>query len=82
MSELIEGLKIVVSWDTVDKIMEENLLDTYRTLAEDVKRLSSQKKLPDYAKQDLAQYKGLLEALDVVGEFYVHDFKKKAKKKK
>lgn len=82
MNELIEGLKIVVSWDTVDKIMEENLLDTYRTLAEDVKRLSKQKKLPDYAKQDLEQYKTLLAALDVVGAFYVHDFAKKAKKKK
>lgn len=82
MSELIEGLKVVVSWDTVDRIMEDNLLDTYRTLAEDVKRLSKQKKLPDYAKEDLEQYKTLLAALDIVGPFYVFDFAKKVKKKK
>lgn len=81
MSDFNNGLKVTVAWDTVDEIMEQNLIQTYNGLVDDVKRLRKHKKLPDYAKEDLEQFKKLLEALDVVGAYFVYDFKKKVKKK-
>lgn len=82
MIELNTGLKVTVTWDTVDEIMEQNLIQTYKGLVNDVKRLRQHKKLPDYAKEDLANFENILAALDVVGAYYVYDFKKKVKKKK
>lgn len=81
MSEFNSGLQITVAWDTVDEIMEKNLIQTYNGLVEDVKRLRKHKKLPDYAKEDLADFERILAALDVVGAYFVYNFKKKVKKK-
>lgn len=81
MSEFNNGLQITVAWDTVDEIMEKNLIQTYNGLVDDAKRLRKQKKLPDYAKEDLADFERILDALDVVGAYFVYNFKKKVKKK-
>ena len=81
MSEFNNGLKVTVAWDTVDEIMEQNLIQTYNGLVDDAKRLRKQKKLSDYAKEDLADFEKILDALDVVGAYYVYNFKKKVKKK-
>ena len=74
------GLTIQDDWDTVDQIMEQNLLHSYCSLKEDIKRLKSKKKLQDWEKEDLDQFERLVEAMDVIGAYFVYDFDKKAKK--
>ena len=74
------GLTIEVDWDTVDQIMEQNLLHSYCSLKEDIKRLKSKKKLASWEKEDLDQFERLVEAMDVIGVYFVFDFHKKAKK--
>lgn len=74
------GLTIQVDWDTVDQIMEQNLLDSYCSLQADIKRLKSKKKLQNWEKEDLDQFERLVEAMDVVGAYFVFQFDKKAKK--
>lgn len=81
MSEIKQGLQITMDWETVDDVMEKNLIDSYRSLCLSISQLSKQKKLPDYAKEDLEHDKKVLAALDIVGEYYVYNFKKKVKKK-
>ena len=74
------GLTIQVDWDTVDQIMEQNLLHSYCSLQEDIKRFKAKKKLQNWEKEDLDQFERLVEAMDVIGVYFVFDFHKKAKK--
>lgn len=74
------GLTIQVDWDTVDAVMEQNLLHTYCSLQADIKKLKTKKKLQNWQKEDLDQFERLIEALDLVGTYFVFDFHKKAKK--
>lgn len=77
-----QGLTILVDWDTADAIMEAHLLDTYHSLTDLVKKLKAKKKLKDWEKEDLEQFKRILGGIEIVGEWYVFDFNKKVKKKK
>lgn len=79
---MIQGLQIVVDWDTADAIMEAHLLDTYRSLTDEVKKLKSKKKLKDWEHEDLEHFERVLEGIDIIGEWYVFDFNKKKKRKK
>lgn len=74
------GLTVQVDWDTVDAIMEQNLLNSYCSLQADIKRFKAKKKLQNWEKEDLDQFERLVEAMDVIGVYFVFDFHKKAKK--
>jgi hypothetical protein len=77
---MIEGLKIVVDWETVDAIMEANLLHSIHTMKQDVKRLKATKKLKSWQKEDLEHFEKMLVSLTHVAEYYIFDFNKKVKK--
>lgn len=79
---MINGLTITVDWDTADAIMEAHLIDTYHSLNDNIKRLTSKKKLKDFEKEDLEHFKYVLEGIEIVGSWYVYDFDKKKRKKK
>jgi hypothetical protein len=79
---MINGLTITVDWDTADAIMEAHLLDTYHSLTDNIKILKSKKKLKDFEKEDLENFKNVLEGIEIVGNWYVFDFDKKKRKKK
>ena len=79
---MINGLTITVDWDTADAIMEAHLLDTYHSLNDNIKILKSKKKLKDFEKEDLENFKNVLEGIEIVGNWYVYDFDKKKRKKK
>lgn len=79
---MINGLAITVDWDTADAIMEAHLLDTYHSLTDNIKILKSKKKLKDFEKEDLENFKNVLEGIEIVGNWYVFDFDKKKRKKK
>lgn len=78
----IQGLQIVVDWDTADAIMEAHLLDTYHNLTDIVRKLKAKKKLKDWEKEDLEHFQRILGGIEIVSEWYIFDFKKKVKKKK
>lgn len=61
----------------IDQIIEEILLSSYRYIKDDINRLKKRKKLKDYEKEDLADNEKLLEAMKLVGNYYVWNFKDK-----
>jgi len=75
------GLNILIDWETIDQIMEANLLNTYQSITSGIKNLKAKKKLKDYEQKDLKQFETVLESLEVVGNWYIHDFDKKKRKK-
>jgi hypothetical protein len=77
---MIEGLKIIVDWETVDAIMEANLLHSITTMQKDIKRLKATKKLKSWQKEDLEHFEKMLVSLTHVGQYFIYDFDKKAKK--
>lgn len=74
------GLQIVVDWETVDTIMEANLLYTIHSMKQDIKRLKATKKLTDWQKEDLEHFEKMIVSLTHVAEYYIFDFHKKEKK--
>ena len=61
----------------IDQIIEETLLSSYRYIEDDINRLKKRKKLKDFEKEDLADNEKLLEAMKLVGNYYVWNFKDK-----
>jgi len=61
----------------IDQVIEETLLSSYRYIEDDIKRLKKRKKLKDFEKEDLADNEKLLEAMKLVGNYYVWNFKDK-----
>lgn len=76
------GLTIKMDWDTADSVLEAHLLHTYHDLTDQIKRFKSKKKLKDWEADDLQQFERVVEAIEVMGEWYIYDFNKKKKKKK
>jgi hypothetical protein len=79
---MIQGLQVVVDWDTADAVLEAHLLHTYHELTDQIKRFKSKKKLKDYEHEDLEQFERVIDAIEVIGSWYIFDFDKKKKKKK
>lgn len=79
---MIQGLQVVVDWDTADAVLEAHLLHTYYDLTDQIKRFKSKKKLKDYEQDDLQQFERVIEAVETIGSWYIFDFDKKKKKKK
>lgn len=76
------GLTIKMDWDTADMVLEAHLLHTYHDLTDQIKRFNSKKKLKDWEADDLQQFERVVEAIEVMGSWYIFDFDKKKKKKK
>lgn len=74
------GLRVLIDWDTADAIMEEQLLYLNYSVTRDIKRLKSKKKLQDWELEDLENFERLEAALEIVAQWCVFDFAKKAKK--
>lgn len=61
----------------MDQIVEERLIQSYEYIQEDIDRLKKRKKLKDYEKEDLADNEELLEAMMLVGSYFIWGFKDK-----
>jgi hypothetical protein len=66
-------MKIEVSDECIDEIMASELIETYKQLREDLKNPTQ------WHLDDLQAFQEVFKALDVVGPFYVFDWKKKTK---
>lgn len=77
---MINGLKIIVDWETADAILEAHLLHSIHTMKQDVKKLKATKKLKDWQKEDLEHFEKMLVSLNHVASYYIFDFDKKVKK--
>jgi len=77
---MIQGLKVIVDWETADAVLEAHLLHTYHSLTDDIKRLKSKKKLKEWEKEDIEHFKRVLEGIEIVGAWYIFEFEKKKKK--
>lgn len=75
-----KGFTVLVDWDTADAIMEQQLLYTYCSLTNDIKKLKAKKKLQAYEKEDLEMFERVLGGIEIAASWYVFDFEKKVKK--
>ena len=66
-------MMIEVDDDCLDALMAAELISTYKSLRKDLK--NPEQWHPD----DLEAFQEVFKALDVVGPFFVHDWKKKVK---
>ncbi len=62
----------------IDSIVEEALLSSYESTKREVAALKKIKKPKDYQLEDIEDMTKYLEALEVVGSWFVWQFKKKA----
>ena len=70
-------MKIEISSEAVDTIFRSVLIEDYKMLKEDIKRLKAKKaELKEYQKQDLKANKRYKKAMKVLLEYYVgYDWK-------
>jgi hypothetical protein len=66
-------MMIEIDDDCLDTIVAAELISTYKSLKKDLKNPEQ------WHEDDLEAFQEVLKALDVVGPFYVHDWKKKVK---
>jgi hypothetical protein len=66
-------MMIDVSDDCVDEIIAAELIQTYKQLREDLKNPTQ------WHEDDLKAFQDVFDALNIVGPFYVFDWKKKTK---
>jgi len=62
----------------IDSIVEEALLDSYASVKRELAALKKIKKPKDYQLEDIEDMTKYLAALEVVGNWFVWQFKKKA----
>lgn len=75
-----EGLKILMDWDTVDEVLEQQILYMHNRISQDIKIYKSKKKLKDWEAEDLEQFERVFAALETLGAYCVFEFDKKVKK--
>lgn len=68
-------VEVDLDWELVDKVMEAKLLESYRDLIADIKANS-------WGEDDTEHFKKVVEGLDLVGPWFVHNWDKKKKAKK
>lgn len=65
-------MKVELSNDAVDNIFRSVMIQDYKMLKEDIKRLKDQKpNLKEYQKEDLKANKRYKKAMEVLLEYYV-----------
>jgi hypothetical protein len=74
-------MKIDVDDECIDEIIAGVLIDCYVRCKKNVKAFKKKKELTEYEKEDLEYSENLLPSLDVVGAWFVYDWKEKVKKK-
>ena len=62
----------------IDSIVEEELLDSYAGVKREIAILKKIKKPKDYQLEDIKDMTEYLAALEIVGNWFVWQFKKKA----
>lgn len=77
---MMNGLQIVVDWETADAILEQQLLYMYNHLTQDIKRYKAKKKLKDWEAEDLEMFERVAAAIEELGAYCVYEFDKKVKK--
>lgn len=75
------NMTIDIPDEMIDAIMEEQLVNSYNNIKADVARLKKLKDIKPHEKDDLANDTALLAAMEIVGSYYVWNFKKKVKAK-
>lgn len=65
-------IKLDVDNDFCDKIVAGRLIDTAKSLKKDIKD-------KNWGYEDLEQFQKVVDALEVVGPWFVYDWKKKTK---
>jgi hypothetical protein len=65
-------IKIDIDNDFCDEIVAGRLIGTYKSLKKDIKD-------NNWGQEDLASFKQVVEALDIIGPWFVYDWKKKTK---
>jgi hypothetical protein len=74
-------MEIDVPDEFIDQIVEQELLHSYKMTSLELKRLKALKDKQDHHKEDIVDLTNYLEALMVVGKWFVWQFDKKVKKK-
>jgi hypothetical protein len=74
-------MKIEVDDDCIDHLVACALIEGYVNCKRRVKEVKKKKELTEYEKEDLEYSENLLPALDVVGAWFVYDWKEKVKNK-
>ena len=65
-------IKIDIDNDFCDEIVAGRLIQTYKSLKKDIKE-------KNWGEEDLESFTEVVEALEVVGPWFVYDWKKKTK---
>jgi len=73
------NMTIDVPDEFIDSIVEEALLDSYANVKREIAALKKIKKPTDYQLEDIKDMTEYLAALEIVGNWFVWQFKKKAK---
>lgn len=65
-------IKLDVDNDFCDDIVAARLIQTYKSLKKDIKE-------KNWGEEDLEQFQEVVTALEIVGPWFVYDWKKKTK---
>ena len=74
-------MQIDVPDEFIDQLVEHELLHSYKMVSHELKRLKELKKPAEHQQEDIVDLTNYLEALTVVGKWFVWQFDKKVKKK-
>lgn len=73
------NMTIDVPDEFIDSIVESALLDSYKNTKDELARLKKIKKPAEYQLEDIKDMTEYLAALEIVGNWFVWQFKKKVK---
>jgi len=74
-------MQIDVPEEFTDQLVEHELIHSYKMVSHELKRLKELKKPAPHQQEDIVDLTKYLEALMVVGGWFVWQFEKKVKKK-
>jgi hypothetical protein len=74
-------MQIDVPDEFIDQLVEHELINSYKMVSNELKRLKEIKKPAEHQKEDIVDLTKYLESLKVVGNWFVWQFEKKVKKK-
>ena len=74
-------MEIDVPDEFIDQLVEYELVHSYKMVGNELKRLKELKKPAPHQQEDIVDLTKYLESLLVVGNWFVWQFEKKAKKK-
>jgi hypothetical protein len=74
-------MQIDVPEEFTDQLVEHELINSYKMVSNELKRLKELKKPAPHQQEDIVDLTKYLESLMVVGNWFVWQFEKKVKKK-